>query len=74
MAAGSSDGGLVALTVSADCTGCVVGCGVCCFSAAFLMGQVKATATWSPSQLVHLMVDADIEALKKAQELGIGFD
>jgi GDPmannose 4,6-dehydratase len=33
---------------------------------------------WEPSvtfeQLVHLMVDADIEALKKAQQLGIGFD
>lgn len=33
---------------------------------------------WEPSvtfeQLVHLMVDADIEALKKAKELGIGFD
>jgi hypothetical protein len=25
-------------------------------------------------QLVHLMVDSDIEALKKAQQLGIGFD
>ena len=33
---------------------------------------------WEPSvtfkQLVHLMVDADIEALKKAKELGVGFD
>ncbi len=33
---------------------------------------------WEPSvtfeELVHLMVDADIEALKKAKELGVGFD
>lgn len=33
---------------------------------------------WEPSvtfeQLVHLMVDADIEALNKAKELGVGFD
>jgi GDPmannose 4,6-dehydratase len=33
---------------------------------------------WEPSvtfeQLVHLMVDADIEALKKVQQLGVGFD
>jgi GDPmannose 4,6-dehydratase len=40
--------------------------------------KARQQLNWEPSvtfeQLVHLMVDSDIEALKKAQQLGIGFD
>lgn len=40
--------------------------------------KAREKLDWEPSvsfeQLVHLMVDADIETLKKAKELGIGFD